>query len=437
MTSTRTSKQNGTSRLRLPLWTLALVLAGGCAAPLEGMEKEIKPADLEARKTIGAKAAGLVVWTSSRDGLPHIYSMRTDGSDVRQLTKGDFTDWHPRISPDGTKILFSRSRAAGFVREAEANTKGAWDLYTIEVGGGEPIEVATDATWGSWAAPDQIVFVRGTKIMREKLGRNEPRVIVDTARYGLFDGSVVQQPEESHDGHFLALTLNGKHREAGIWNIKKKTWTEMGSGGAQIAWAPDGASVYWADDDGKDGSRIAREAVVAGTQADDRDPSHILLVDLGGKRSRERFPRLSNYGKWLVFAAAVSSLENDIEDYELFLWEAGSTPSSATRLTFHSANDRWPDIFIGEPGKAQPPASAPEAADTKEGEGEAPAGEAEKASQGEKATPAAEGEGCCAEKANDAEKQPAASGGGEEAPDESAAPPAAAAKPKGKKKKHH
>ncbi len=128
--------------------------------------------------------------------------------------------------------------------------------------------------------------------------------------------------------------------------------------GAQIAWAPDGASVYWTDDGGKEQGRIAREPVIAGVPADDRDPDELLVVDLAGKRSRERFPRLSGDGKWLVFGAAINDLQNDLEDFELYLWEAGTPATSATRLTFHSANDRWPDVFVGEPGKAAAPSGS-------------------------------------------------------------------------------
>jgi Tol biopolymer transport system component len=187
--------------------------------------------------------------------------------------------------------------------------------------------------------------------MRAKLGTETETKVMDTARYGFFQGAVVQQPELSHDGHFVAFTLAGNRRQVGIWNVRKKLWTQMGQGSA-IGWAPDGASVYWIDDAGKEGSRVAREPVVAGTPADEHDPSTLLLVDLGGKRSRERFPRMSNDGKWVVFGAAINDLENDLEDYELYLWEVGSAATSATRLTFHSSNDRWPDIFVGEPGKA-------------------------------------------------------------------------------------
>ena len=323
------------------------------------MEKEVRPADLEALKAVGGKANALVVWTSSRDGLPHLYTMKTDGSETRQLTKGDVTDWHPRFSPDGRKILFIRSQDSGFVRESDANVPDTWDLYTVAPDGSGLTKVVENASWGSWAGADEIVFVRGPKIMRMKLGAEGPTKITDTARYAYFDGATVQQPELSPDGHFLALTLAGSHRQTGIWNIKKKIWTQMGQG-TQIAWAPDGASVYWSDDAGKEGARIAREPVIAGTPADERDPEKILLVDLAGKRSREAFPRLSNDGKWLVFGAAINDLQNDLEDFELYLWDAGSPWMTARRLTFHSSNDRWPDIFVGEPGKAPAPAE-PEA----------------------------------------------------------------------------
>jgi hypothetical protein len=393
------------------------------------MEKEVKPTDLEALKANGAKANGLVVWTSSRAGLPHIFSMRTDGSDTKQLTKGDQTDWHPRFSPDGSKILFERSRDRDFVRESDANLEGAWDLYTINTEGGDLTKVVDDATWGSWGGPEEIVFLRGSKVMRKKLGGESESRVIDTARYAVFEGATIRQPELSHDGHFVALTLAGNHRQVGIFNIKKRSWTAMGSG-TQIAWAPDGASVYWIDDAGKEQNRVVREAVVAGTPADDRDPDKIGLVDLGGKRSRELFPRFSNDGKWLVFAAAVGDLENDLEDFELFLWEAGSSPTGATRLTFHSSNDRWPDVFIG--GPATP--AAEEAKEAGEKKAEPSADSANGETKKDEATKAEPSEPEGATTASEPEKAPAPAAGADDAQDE-AAPPAPPAKPKGKKKR--
>jgi hypothetical protein len=328
------------------------IAAGGCATSSPGAEKDVKPADLEALKEVGGKAKGLVVWTSSRAGRPHLFTMRTDGSDTKQLTRGPATDWHPRFSPDGTKILFARSREKDFVRESQANDEDTWDLYTISVDGDALEKVVADATWGSWIGPDEILFLRGSKIMRTKLGSGAETKIMDTARYPLLAGAIVQQPELSPDGHTLALTLAGARIQTGLWHIKKKTWTPLGMG-SQVAWAPGGASVYWVDADGNAWSRLVREAIANGEPAEQAAPS--TLVDLKGKRSREFFPRLSNDGKWLVFGSAIHGLEHDLEDFEIYLCEVGGDPDVATRMTFHSANDRWPDIFVGEPGKVTPP----------------------------------------------------------------------------------
>ena len=329
------------------------LLGAGCATSSPGAEKEAKPVDLENLKAVGGKANGLVVWTSSRTGRPHLFTMRTDGSDTKQLTKGPATDWHPRFSPDGQKILFSRSHEHDFVRESQANDDDTWDLYTVSTGGDDIDKVVENATWGSWIGPDEIMFMRGSRILRTKAGSSEETKIMDTARYPIFEGAVIQQPELSPDGHLLALTLAGKHLQTGIWNIKHKTWTPVGAG-SQISWAPDGASVYWIDDAGNGFSRIVHEAVTNGAPPEKVAPEDLVLVDLKGKRTREFFPRFSNDGKWLVFGSAINDLEHDLEDFEIYLWEAGSSSEHATRMTFHSANDRWPDVFVGAPGKAAP-----------------------------------------------------------------------------------
>jgi hypothetical protein len=70
------------------------------------------------------------------------------------------------------------------------------------------------------------------------------------------------------------------------------------------------------------------------------------FIDIPGRRSHEYFPQLDREGKWLVWAATQRGHDHDIADYEIFIWEVGSPPERATRLTFHSANDRWPDIHI-------------------------------------------------------------------------------------------
>jgi len=54
-----------------------------------------------------------LLFTSDRDGNSEIYSMHADGGDPIRLTRNGATDFSPRWSPDGAKILFLSNRAPG------------------------------------------------------------------------------------------------------------------------------------------------------------------------------------------------------------------------------------------------------------------------------------------------------------------------------------
>jgi TolB protein len=61
---------------------------------------------------------------SERDGDLEIYSMRPNGSNVRQLTFNTVEDEHPNWSPDGRMIAFNR------------NTPDSFDIYAMRAGSG-------------------------------------------------------------------------------------------------------------------------------------------------------------------------------------------------------------------------------------------------------------------------------------------------------------
>ena len=52
----------------------------------------------------------LVVFSSSRTGIRHLWTSRLDGSDPRPLTSGPWLDERPAISPDGQQIAFVSDR---------------------------------------------------------------------------------------------------------------------------------------------------------------------------------------------------------------------------------------------------------------------------------------------------------------------------------------
>jgi hypothetical protein len=337
MTVLRTSK----------LIVLATVVALGCSSvagePPKGADDAPPAEEAALMKEVGAKAGGLIVWSSSRVANHDLFTMKTDGSDVQQITRGDEVDWFPRFSPDGAKVLFTRSKK-GWVSERDANATDKWDLYTVGTDGSAPTKVVSDASWGSWISQDEILYVRGTKIFRSKLGGDETQ-IMDSEGVSELDGALLQQPELSSDGKYVAITLRGSKRETGIWNVAKKTWTQTGLG-CQINFTPDQSAIYWVHPTGNGGSRVLKMPISDGKPPKESSVDDSEFMDLPGRRSHEYFPELSRDGKWMVWGITQRGHDHDTADYEIYLWEVGSSPEKAARLTFNSGNDRWPDIYI-------------------------------------------------------------------------------------------
>jgi hypothetical protein len=345
---------------------VSLAVLVGCAST--GSETTLTAADRAAQQAVGAKVKGTIVWSSARAGNHKLYLMNPDGSNVHQITHGgDNVDWFPRFSPDGSKILFCRSKK-GWVYERDANTDGKWDIWTVTPEGQNETKVIDNASWGSWVSDDEIVYVRGTRIFRRKLAGGEETQLMTSEGVKDLDGALLQQPELSHDGKYVAITLRGSKRETGIWDLAKKTWTRTGYG-CQVNWMPDDSRIYWVNPTGEGGSQVFALPVHDGKPVGELPDDKLKFMDLPPPRSHEYFPQLSADGKWMVWAATQRGHDHDTADYEIYIWEVGSPPQSAARLTFHSANDRWPDIFIpAAVVKAPAPAAAPAPAEAKAAE---------------------------------------------------------------------
>jgi hypothetical protein len=159
------------------------------------------------------------------------------------------------------------------------------------------------------------------------------------------DGALLQQPGLSPDGGYIAITLRGSQRETGIWDVAGKRWKKTGLG-CQIAFTPGGDRIYWVNPTGNGGSEIFAMPIEKGAPAKELSDDELKFMDLPGRRSHEYFPELSHDGKWLVWGATQRGHDHDIADYEIYLWEVGTPMDGAVRLTFHSGNDRWPDIHL-------------------------------------------------------------------------------------------
>jgi Tol biopolymer transport system component len=330
--------------MKWPVLSLvASIAAAGCAST-GGGAVTLSDADRAAQQAIGAKVKARIVWSSSRVGNHDLFVMNADGSDVQQITRGDTVDWFSRFSPDGSKILFSRSKK-GWVYERDANSDGKWDVWTVSPEGQGEAKVVDNASWANWLSDDEIVYVRGTKIFRRKLAGGEEVKMMDSEGVSELDGALLQQPQVSRDGKFIAITLRGSKRETGIWDLGTKAWTKTGLG-CQINWTPDGSRIYWVNPTGNMGSEVFTMPINGGKPAGALADDQLKFMDLPGRRSHEYFPQLSSDGKWMVWAATQRGHDHDTADYEIYIWEVGAPAESAARLTFHSGNDRWPDIYL-------------------------------------------------------------------------------------------
>lgn len=276
---------------------------------------------------------GRIVWSSNRSGNHEIYLVDLRGADSRlaKITDDPRVDSFPRFSPDGSKILFNRSRPT-WVSDRDP---GPWDVWIMDADGARPRRVAEHGFHASFTADGgSVVFARSGHVVRHSLADGREEVLVD-ARKVL--GGWAQEPELRNQ-HLAATIRGGRRRSFGVYDIAGKSFAEFHGDSCQIGWWPGEERVLWIEGHaGKGGTRVAWGPT---------DGSRVeTLIDLPGRYSHEYFPRLSRDGRWLVWAASSGAHEPGRADYEIFLWRVGEPWERALRLTHHTGNDQWPDIL--------------------------------------------------------------------------------------------
>jgi TolB protein len=111
---------------------------------------------IDVEPKINPKTGGQIVFVSDRGGLPQIYRMNTDGSDIVRLTNGQGEATNPSWNPDGQHIAFAWTK--GF-------EPGNYNIFTMDVATGDVVQLTQGEGRNenpSWA-PDGIHLVYASK----------------------------------------------------------------------------------------------------------------------------------------------------------------------------------------------------------------------------------------------------------------------------------
>ena len=314
---------------------------GAVTAPGAGTVLPVGPHELAALEGAWGDRSGFVIWSSTMYGQHDLVKMAWPSGDMTRLTKNPAVDSMPKISPDGKRVVFARSRQewVSFRNWEE------WDIWMLDLKTRKATQLAEHGTEPGWTGDGQaVVFQRG--------GREVVQVNIETKAETILLGPKERRswtgPSLDSAGERLAVTVRGKQRSTSLFSLPEGQETRV-AGGCQLAFVPGGKWLVLIEDGGAMKNRICRV---------DRQGRHLeTLLDMPGAWSHEYFPRVSNDGSLLVFGAAREGHEHDTADYEIFLWRIGAAPAAAARLSFHTGNDQWPDVWVEPPPPPKPPKS--------------------------------------------------------------------------------
>ena len=329
----------GSGFLAYQVWAASKL--GAIAAPDAGGIAEDVDQWRELSRAHVSNLDGFVVFSSNRDGNHDIYKLNLNDFQLSKLTTHPHTETYPRVSPDGKRLVFSRAHQPWV---SQRNTV-AWDVYVLDLASGQEIKVGERGTAPKWINNEQITYLYDSdKVQRVTVDTLVSETIFQSGINNTMpQGSPLQNPSFNAARSSVAFTAKQSHigTNTGHWGTAFSLDNQiMGvMNGCELAWSSNGQYLYQVNPDAES-LRIM--------QVDPETRESKPIIDLVGEFSHEYWPKDSFNGEYMVFGASrgPKDHEHDTKDYEIFLWKVGSDPSKATRLTFHTGNDNWPDIFV-------------------------------------------------------------------------------------------
>ncbi|MFJ2766349.1 amidohydrolase family protein [Streptomyces sp. NPDC087300] len=319
------------AEVQATLWSLPR--AGGEAVP-------ITPAGLEPNRPVHAPDGVLVAFCAYQGGGFHIWTVRPDGTRLRQRTEGPWDDRGPAWSPDGTRIAFASERGGDPVAGSP------YRIHVLDLDSGRLTRITglpgqqgplQDGAWEdfdpTWS-PDgkRILFVRGTPVTTPQGTGLDARTIAAVDATGTGPVTVVHTETGTAQVMTPALSAGGggaKVGKAGGGRLAHLRTTASPSGSCTLVvdgepvavegdvapvpprWAPDGRLLLTVD--GRftlvrpDAPKTTEAIAFDGTLPVDRPRYRVKEYDLGEGRARPvrgiHLPALSPDGRQIAFAA--------------------------------------------------------------------------------------------------------------------------------------
>ncbi|MGA9669662.1 MAG: DPP IV N-terminal domain-containing protein [Terracidiphilus sp.] len=199
----------------------SLAIEGGNAKRLTAPMQEASHPDWSSK-------GDFIAIQSYMGGTFHIWTMRPDGTGLKQITFGHGDDREPRISPDGATIAFTSDRAFN----------GSYDIWTVDIATGNLKQITSSPAdeFGPTWSPDggSLAFISGAGITGKsieaidlKSGRQHTLVT------GKPEEGRLEAPSFSPDGKKIAyvrfggvgIFMNDAHLEVATVDGSEPTYT--------------------------------------------------------------------------------------------------------------------------------------------------------------------------------------------------------------------
>jgi hypothetical protein len=296
------------------------------------------PAEPELRslQRLKGKLQGLIVWESNRTGAWELYVMNADGTGARQLTrlakaaKGNYQAYlRPQLSPDGRTVLF------GYGKHGSAA-----EVWVVSMQGSDARRVCAGVPLNWSADGRQIYLVRDSQVLSHDFQTGQESVVNGTKVP--VDGKSGSTVGTYHPSLQALAVRTSKLNEYFVFENGKTIKT---TGGCEPRLSADGKHMYWVQ--GPKDFRVWDIRADTERQMLGKPPTEPFNYTY--------FPTVSADNRWLVYAASPNQHDHSTSDYELYVQQLENwTPTGEpVRLSFNTATDRWPYLWVAPPGSAQ------------------------------------------------------------------------------------